>query len=197
MSTSARHPQPLPLRRAIDEFVLTTALMFLVVTVVRWLRDPASALYIGDLRTALAVIGPLSGAVLVGLILSPPGRRSGGHMNPAVTIALWLMDVFPGAAVLPYAFAQLAGSVVGTALGRLVWGPVVSGPTVGFTAIRPGLQPSAPVRHRLGGDAVHRRAGTAERRVGQPGPPARPGAVRRSDRVTQTGSAVQREGRRR
>lgn len=48
------------------------------------------------------------------------------------------MDVFPGAAVLPYAFAQLAGSVAGTALGRLVWGPAVSEPTLDFTAIRPG-----------------------------------------------------------
>jgi glycerol uptake facilitator-like aquaporin len=137
MSTSARHPQPIPLPRAADEFVLTTLLLFLVVTVVRWVRDPASALYIGNLRTALVVIGPVSGVVLLGLIVSPPGRRSGGHMNPSVTIALWLMDVFPGAAVLPYAIAQLAGSVAGTALGRLVWGPVVSRPAVDFAAIRP------------------------------------------------------------
>ena len=138
MSTSARRPQALPLTRAADEFLLTTVLLFLAVTVVRWVRDPASALYIGDLRTALAVIGPVIGVVLLGLIVSPPGRRSGGHMNPAVTVALWLMDVFPGTAVLPYAFAQLAGSVAGTVLGRLVWGPVVSRPTVDFAAIRPG-----------------------------------------------------------
>ncbi|HEY4421650.1 MAG TPA: aquaporin, partial [Pseudonocardia sp.] len=48
------------------------------------------------------VMAVFSGVLLIALILSPPGRRSGGHMNPAVTIALWLMDVFPGLSVLPY-----------------------------------------------------------------------------------------------
>jgi glycerol uptake facilitator-like aquaporin len=128
----------LPLARAVDECVLSTVLLFLVVTVVRWLRDPTSALHIGQLRTALAVIGPVSGVLVLALILSPLGRRSGGHMNPAVTVAVWLMDVFPGASVLPYVIAQLAGSVAGAALGRLAWGPVVSGPAVGYTALRPG-----------------------------------------------------------
>jgi glycerol uptake facilitator-like aquaporin len=137
-ASRTRYPEPLPLARAADEFVLTTVLLFLVVTMVRWLRDPASPLYIGDLQVALAVIGPLSGALLIALILSPPGRRSGGHMNPAVTMAVWLMDVFPGASVLPYALAQLSGSVVGTELGRLVWGQVVAIPTVNYAAIRPG-----------------------------------------------------------
>jgi glycerol uptake facilitator-like aquaporin len=135
--TPAQHLRPLPLARAADEFVLTAALLFLVVTVVRWLRDPASALYIEDLHTALAVIGPISGLLLIGLILSPPGRRSGGHMNPAITVGVWLMDVFPGASVLPYAVAQLAGSVAGAALGRLVWGAAVSGPAVHYSALQP------------------------------------------------------------
>ena len=117
--------------------MLTTVLLFLAVTVVRWLRDPGSALYIADLDVALAVIGVLSGTILTGLILTPPGRRSGGHMNPAVTVALWLMDVFPGRSVLPYVLAQLAGSAAGTALGRLAWGNAVSIPPVAYAAIRP------------------------------------------------------------
>ena len=129
--------KPLPLARALDEFALTAALLFAVVTVVRWLRDPGSPLYIGGLQAALAVIGPLSGLILYGLILSPPGRRSGGHLNPAVTLGLWLMDVFPGASVLPYTIGQLAGSAAGTALAWAVWGSGVSSPAVHFTALRP------------------------------------------------------------
>jgi MIP family channel proteins len=123
--------------RAADEFALTTVLLFGVVTVVRWLRDPDSALYIGDLDVALAVIGVISGTAVTALMLTGPGRRSGGHLNPAVTVALWLMDVFPGRSVTPYVLAQLAGSVTGTALGRLVWGPAVSVPQVAYVAIRP------------------------------------------------------------
>src|SRR5580693_4507333 len=122
--------RPLPLSYAGCEFLLTTFLLFSVVTAVRWLRDPGSGVYIASLRPALAALAGLTAVLLVVLVLSPPGRRSGGHMNPAVTIALWLMDVFPGASVVPYVAAQLAGSATGVALGRLVWGPVVG------TAIR-------------------------------------------------------------
>lgn len=125
------------LARAADEFVLTTALLFLAVTVVRWLRDPGSPLYIADLRIALVVIGAISGAILTGLILSPPGRRSGGHTNPAVTVGLWLMGAFPGRRVLPYVLAQLTGSAAGTGLAGLVWGSAVALPSVSHAAIRP------------------------------------------------------------
>ncbi|MHA6764468.1 MIP/aquaporin family protein [Streptacidiphilus sp. PAMC 29251] len=107
------------------ECALTAALMFVVVTAVRWLLDPASPVFIADLHTALAVIGVLVALFLLGLILSPPGRRSGAHLNPAVSLALWLMRAFPGRAVVPYLAAQLVGALAGTALGRLVWGPVL------------------------------------------------------------------------
>ncbi|MFD6194362.1 MIP/aquaporin family protein [Streptomyces sp. NPDC060275] len=137
MSALPSHPDRLPLGRVADEFGLTTILLFLAVTVVRWLRDPDSPLYIADLEVAVAVIGVVSGIILTGLILSPPGKRSGGHMNPAVTVALWLMDAFPGRSVLPYAAAQLAGSAAGTGLARLVWGPVVSHASIDHAALRP------------------------------------------------------------
>ncbi|MFJ4467030.1 MIP/aquaporin family protein [Streptomyces sp. NPDC089424] len=135
---SHRNRPGLPLPRAVDELILTTILLFAVVTMVRWLRDPHSPLYVSGLRAALLVVAVASGLLVVALILSPPGRRSGGHMNPAVTVALWLMDVFPGRSVLPYAAAQMAGSVIGVALARLVWGPVTSTPSIGYAAIRPG-----------------------------------------------------------
>ncbi|MFG3206645.1 MIP/aquaporin family protein [Streptomyces sp. NPDC048192] len=135
MSASARRPAAVPAGQVWRELGLTTVLLFLVVTVVRWLRVPGSPLYIGDPPLALAVIGPVAGLLITALILSPWGRRSGGHMNPAVTVAVWLMDVFPGVSVLPYVAAQLAGSLLGAASGRLVWGPAVS--QVGYGAVRP------------------------------------------------------------
>jgi glycerol uptake facilitator-like aquaporin len=67
--------------------LLTTSLLFSVETAVRWLRDPSSGAYISALRPALAVPAGITAVILVTLILSPLGRR-GGHMNPAVTIAL-------------------------------------------------------------------------------------------------------------
>jgi glycerol uptake facilitator-like aquaporin len=130
-------PRYAVLARAADEFALTTVLLFLAVTIVRWLRDPGSALYIADLNAALAVIGALSAAILTGLILSPPGQYSGGHMNPAVTVALWSMGAFPGRRVVPYVVAQLAGSAAGAGLALLAWGHAVSLRQVAVGAIRP------------------------------------------------------------
>jgi glycerol uptake facilitator-like aquaporin len=151
-STASSPPRRLPLARAADEFVLTTVLLFLAVTGVRWLRDPSSTLCIADLDVALAVIGVLTGAIVTALIFTPPGRRSGGHMNPAVTVALWRMDVFPGRSVLPYVLAQLAGSAAGTALGRLAWGRAVSSGPVDYAAITPAptWQPAAVILAETG-----------------------------------------------
>jgi glycerol uptake facilitator protein/aquaporin Z len=136
-ATGSGCPQDAILVRAADEFALTTVLLFLAVTVVRWLRDPGSALYIADLNMALVVIGALSGAILTGLILTPAGKRSGGHMNPAVTVALWSMGAFPGRRVVPYVLAQLAGSAAGAGGPRLVWGSAVSLRPVAVGVIRP------------------------------------------------------------
>src|SRR5438270_1747917 len=44
------------------------------------------------------------------------GRSSGGHINPAVTLALASRGEFPRSRVLPYWGAQLAGAFVGAAL---------------------------------------------------------------------------------
>ncbi|MEV7369100.1 MIP/aquaporin family protein [Streptomyces sp. NPDC004279] len=153
MGTASPPPRRPALARAADEFVLTTVLLFLAVTVVRWLRDPHSPLYIADLQVALVVIGAVSGAILTGLILSPPGRRSGGHTNPAVTVGLWLMDAFPGRHVLPYVLAQLAGSATGTGLARLAWGQAVALPPVSHAAIRPARtwQPVPVLLAEVGG----------------------------------------------
>ncbi|GAA1193242.1 glycerol uptake facilitator protein/aquaporin Z [Kitasatospora gansuensis] len=127
------------------EFALTAVLMFVVVTAVRWLLDPASPAYVADLNLALAVIGAVVAVLLLGLILSPPGRRSGAHLNPAVSVALWLMRAFPGRAVLPYAVAQLLGALAGTVLARLAWGPVLDAAALsdGLAQPSPGLAPLA------------------------------------------------------
>ncbi|MFI1455482.1 MIP/aquaporin family protein [Streptomyces roseus] len=115
------------------EFALTATLMFAVVTVMRWVLDPASPLVLADLRTALLVVGAITGTMVFGLIRSPWGRLSGAHMNPAITLALWRLKAFPGRSVAVYVLAQLSGSFAGTVLARLAWGPAVA--RVGYGAV--------------------------------------------------------------
>ncbi|MFC9032754.1 MIP/aquaporin family protein [Streptomyces arboris] len=133
----SRSPSPSPglLRRAVCEFGLTALLLLAVVSGVRWLFAPDGY---GGGSVAFALLGAGVGVLLAALMLSAPGRWSGGHLNPAVTVALWRLGVFPGREVVPYVVAQLGGSVAGTWAAGLVWGPVVAGPPVSHAVVRPG-----------------------------------------------------------
>ena len=53
-------------------------------------------------------------AVTLGVYLS--GRLSGGHLNPAVTLALASRGEFPSSRVMPYWIAQVAGGFLGAML---------------------------------------------------------------------------------
>jgi glycerol uptake facilitator protein len=53
-------------------------------------------------------------AVAMGVYVS--GKASGGHLNPAVTLALAVRREFPWRRVAPYCVAQLAGAFVGALL---------------------------------------------------------------------------------
>jgi glycerol uptake facilitator protein/aquaporin Z len=117
------------------EFGLTAALLFGVVTIVRWLAYPLSPLAIANPRLLFAVAGLLVAGLIAALMYSPPGRRSGGHMHAGVSVFVWLIGNLPGRAVAPYVVAQLAGSIVGTSLARLAWGPAVG--RIGYAAVHP------------------------------------------------------------
>src|SRR5207302_2813645 len=53
-------------------------------------------------------------AVTMGVYVS--GRLSGGHLNPAVTLALVVLGAFPRSRLWPYWIAQVAGALLGAVL---------------------------------------------------------------------------------
>jgi aquaporin Z len=73
--------------------------------------------------------------------VSPLGRRSGGHVNPSVTLAFWLNRQVHRHDLAGYVGAQLVGAILGVAVWRLLWGGVASSMMDGTT--RPGLGISA------------------------------------------------------
>ncbi|MFI8498482.1 aquaporin [Streptomyces sp. NPDC085524] len=133
----ARRPLPPLLVTAGYEFALTTGMLFTVVTAVRWMAGPGSPFsdLLPTLRSQLVVMGLLVGAIVTAVLGPSMRRETAGHLNPAVSIGLWLLRVFPGKAVPPFVVAQLAGSVCGVALARLVWGDAAA--AVGDAALAP------------------------------------------------------------
>jgi glycerol uptake facilitator-like aquaporin len=126
-------------RAYLSELLGTTALLFGTMTFVRWLfsNDSALAHALPGLHLRILGVGLAVGILLFLLIISPLGRSSGGHFNPAVTVAFWLLRALPGEDVAPYVTAQALGSVAGTALARLVWGAIVSRSPVAYAVIQP------------------------------------------------------------
>jgi glycerol uptake facilitator-like aquaporin len=126
-------------RNSAFELILTSVLLFGVVSIVRWVIGPSPiSRAIPGIHAELWIVGATVAFLLAGLILSPLGRASGGHTNPAISLAMWRFGVFPGAGVTPYAIAQLFGSVLGVATARSMWGDAVAEPPVVYAALRPG-----------------------------------------------------------
>lgn len=121
------------------ELILTSVLLFGVVSIVRWVIGPSPiSRAIPGMHTQLGIVGTAVALLLTGLILSPLGRRSGAHTNPAISLAMWRFGVFPASGVAPYVIAQSVGSVLGVIAAAEVWGHVVVQPPVVYAALQPG-----------------------------------------------------------
>jgi glycerol uptake facilitator-like aquaporin len=120
------------------EFLLTFVLLFGVVTFVRWVIGPSAvSRAIPDIHLQLLIIGTAVALLVAGLMISPAGRTSGGHMNPAISLAMWRFGVFPAAAVLPYLAGQLSGSALGALAAGVVWGSAAERHPVSYAALQP------------------------------------------------------------
>jgi glycerol uptake facilitator-like aquaporin len=137
MKTSALSVGKLALHGGI-ELVLTSFLLFGITTMVRFVIGPSPISHLlPGIHLELLIVGAAVALLLAGLIVSGPGKVSGGHMNPAISLAMWRFGVFPAAGLAPYVAAQLLGSVVGVVAARMLWGPVVERPPVLYAVIQP------------------------------------------------------------
>ena len=120
------------------ELILTSVLLFGVTTIVRFVVGPSPiSRAFTEIHVELLIVGTGVGVLLIGLIKSPLGKVSGGHTNPAISFAMWRFGVFPAAGILPYAGAQLLGSVFGVVAARAIWGRLVGQPPVLYAVLQP------------------------------------------------------------
>src|SRR5882672_10355575 len=104
------------------------------------LEAPASGLRaaVADSGVRRALAGLAMGLTAIGLIYSPWGRRSGAHMNPAVTLAFVRLGHVRRWDAVFYTIAQFAGGLAGVALMAKLLGPLLAHPAVNFVVTRPG-----------------------------------------------------------
>ncbi len=77
-----------------------------------------------------------SGALVT---ISPLGRRSGAHLNPAVTFAMWLQGKVHAHDLAGYSVSQLIGATLGTLTVRALWGSRAASVHDGLTQPGNGL----------------------------------------------------------
>jgi aquaporin Z len=82
--------------------------------------------------------GIAMGLTAIALIYSPWGKRSGAHMNPAVTLSFLRLGKIRRSDALFYIGAQVGGGLIGVLLVASVFGAAFAEPPVRFAATLPG-----------------------------------------------------------
>jgi aquaporin Z len=80
------------------------------------------ALHLPSASARLLLTGLLFAGTGSLVALSPIGRMSGAHLNPAVTLAFWTQGKVHPHDLAGYVIAQLVGALTATACLRLAWG---------------------------------------------------------------------------
>src|SRR5262245_48992547 len=104
------------------------------------LEHPDSVLHraIEDPLARRALMGIIMGLTAIGIICSPFGRRSGAHMNPAVTLTYFTLGRIARLDAGYYLLFQFIGGVAGVALARLLIGPPLGHSAVNYVVTEPG-----------------------------------------------------------
>ena len=104
------------------------------------LQHPHSAVCaaIPDPLIRRMLIGIAMGLTAIGLIFSPLGKRSGAHMNPAVTLTFLRLGKIKARDAFGYIVAQFIGGITGLALVALLVREKLADPAVNFIATLPG-----------------------------------------------------------
>jgi len=90
------------MKKYVTEFIGT---FFLVFTVGMCVIDPGAG-----------ALAPLAIGSALMIMVYAGGHVSGGHYNPAVTLAVWLRGKCPAADVVPYWVAQIIGATIAATL---------------------------------------------------------------------------------
>jgi aquaporin Z len=85
------------------------------------------------------LIGLAMGLTAIAIIYSPLGKRSGAHINPAVTLTFWRLKKIRTVDAGFYILAQCLGAVFGIWVAGLLIGMAIADPAVNYIVTVPGM----------------------------------------------------------
>lgn len=123
------------------EAMLLGCFMISACCVVAAIQHPASP--VATLATSpfikRAMIGAMMGLTALVLVTSPLGKRSGAHLNPALTLAMLWMGRTTVPNALGYIAGQFSGGLAGVAVAAVMLGPAIAAPEVNYVVTMPGM----------------------------------------------------------
>ena len=121
----------------IAEFFGTALLLLAGLSIVIFMFGSGSPManLIPNVKIRQIITGFLFGSVGASIAMSPIGKLSGAHINPAVTMVFWLFKKIEGRLAITYVLAQLTGAIIGC-LPLLIWGAM--GHSIDFGVTIPG-----------------------------------------------------------
>ncbi len=118
-----------------------TLYMLLTCAFATLVQHPASpvrqAISSGIARRAL--MGAAMGLAIIAIILSPWGKQSGGHFNPAITVTFYRLGKVEFWDAWFYVIAQFIGAVAGVAIARYAFGATLGDDMVHYAVTTPGM----------------------------------------------------------
>ncbi len=121
-----------------SECLGTAFMVFCVVGVVALMFASGSPVpaRLPSTRLRLLLAGLMLGSSGWLVAISPPGRLSGAHINPAISLGFWFLGIMHFRDLLGYVVGQLFGGLLGAFAGESVFHQI--GSQVHYAALRPG-----------------------------------------------------------
>jgi aquaporin Z len=89
------------------------------------------------------LMGLAMGATVIAIVISPWGKQSGGHFNPAITFSYYRLGKVEFWDTWFYVFAQFLGAISGVALARYAFRGALGNDAVRYAVTVPGIHGSA------------------------------------------------------
>src|SRR5260370_27874374 len=86
-----------------------------------------------------ACFGISIGATIVAIVLTPWGKQSGGHLNPAMTFTFYRLGKMEFWDAIFYGVAQFAGATAAVAIATALLLGAPGNPTIRYAATLPGM----------------------------------------------------------